>query len=52
MNPSNKKLGNLFEREFCEILAQHGFWVHNLTQNANGQPADIIAVRNGQAYLV
>ncbi len=52
MNPSNKKLGNLFEREFCEILAQHGFWVHNLTQNANGQPADIIAVRNGQAYLI
>lgn len=52
MNPSNKKLGNLFEKEFCEILGQHGFWVHNLTQNASGQPADVIAVRNGLAYLI
>lgn len=49
---SNKKLGNDFETEFCEILAQHGFWVHNLAQNQAGQPADVIAVRNGHAYLI
>ena len=49
---SNKKLGNSFETEFCEILAEHGFWVHQLSQNAAGQPADVIAVRNGRAYLI
>ena len=49
---TSKKLGNQFEKEFCEILFNHGFWCHNLAQNAAGQPADVIAVRNGQAYLI
>ena len=49
---SNKKLGNQFETEFCEILAEHGFWVHLLSQNAAGQPADVIAVKEGEAYLI
>lgn len=38
---SNKKLGNAFEMELCNILSSHGFWVHNLAQNSAGQPADI-----------
>ena len=49
---SNKKLGNSFETELCEILSMYGFWCHNMAQNAAGQPADVIAVRNGQAYLI
>ncbi len=49
---SNKSLGNAFERELCELLAGAGFWAHNLAQNQSGQPADIIAVRDGQAYLI
>lgn len=49
---TNKKLGNSFEAEFCEILSGYGFWCHNLAQNAAGQPADVIAVRNGKAYLI
>lgn len=49
---TSKKLGNQFEKEFCEILYTHGFWCHNLAQNAAGQPADVIAVRNGQVYLI
>lgn len=52
MNPSNKSLGNAFERELCELLVGAGFWVHNLAQNQSGQPADIIAVKNGYAYLI
>ena len=48
----NKKLGNDFEHELCEILADAGYWVHLLNQNKNGQPADIIAVKNGGAYLI
>lgn len=49
---SNRKIGNTFEAELCEILASEGFWAHNFTQNKNGQPADVIAVRNMQAYLI
>lgn len=49
---SNRKTGTAFERELCGILATHGFWAHNFTQSAAGQPADIIAVRAGAAYLI
>ena len=49
---SNKKAGNQFEAELCEILSMYGFWCHNLAQNSAGQPADVIAVRNGKAYLI
>ena len=49
---SNKKLGNRFEQKFCESLFQEGFWTHNLAQSSAGQPADVIAVRNGKAYLI
>ena len=49
---SNKKIGNGFEAEFCEKLFQNGYWVHNLAQNAAGQPADVVAVKNGVPYLI
>ena len=49
---TNKKLGNDFEQELCEKLSEHGFWCHNMAMNKSGQPADIIAVRNKQAYLI
>jgi len=49
---SNKKIGNEFETEFCERLSKEGFWCHNMTQNASGQPADVIAVKNQLAYLI
>lgn len=49
---SNKRLGNSFEQEFCQALFDKGFWVHNMAQKAEGQPADVIAVRNGTAHLI
>ena len=49
---SNKKNGNEFEREFAELLYDMGFWVHLLSQNQDGQPADVIAVKNKKAYLI
>jgi Holliday junction resolvase len=49
---SNKKLGNDFESEFCERLFEKGFWVHNMAQNVSGQPADVIAVKSGRAFLI
>ena len=49
---NNKQAGNNFEREFCEQLARNKFWAHFMGGSKNGQPADIIAVRNEKAYLI
>jgi Holliday junction resolvase len=49
---TNKKIGNDFEQELCDILARYGFWTHNMAMNKSGQPADIIAVKNKTAYLI
>ena len=50
---SNIKDGSKFEREFCELLSRKGFWAHRMAQNNAGQqPADIIAVFQGTAYLI
>lgn len=49
---SNKQAGTNFEREFCEQLAKDKFWAHFMGGSKNGQPADIIAVRNEHAYLI
>ncbi len=49
---SNRATGTRFEQELCELLAEHGFWAHNLTQNQAGQPADIIAVKGNYAVLI
>lgn len=48
----NKKIGNSFEAELCELLSMYGFWCHNFAQNAAGQPADVIAAKNGRSYLI
>lgn len=48
---NNKKLGTAFEREFCKILSDNGYWVHFISPNETGsQPFDIIAVKDGKAY--
>ena len=52
MKVINKKLGNDFEQELCQILADAGYWTHNFANRKNGQPADIIAVKNSKAYLI
>ena len=49
---NNKKLGNDFEQELCEILEDHGFWAHNFANRKNGQPADIIAAKGRLAFLI
>ena len=51
MEMSNKSAGTQFEREFAARLAAEGFWVHRFQDNKNGQPCDVIAARNGEAYL-
>lgn len=48
---SNKSNGTAFEREFARMLAGHDFWVHCIQDNANGQPFDVIAARDGVTYV-
>ena len=48
---SNKAAGTRFEKEFAGILADNWFWVHLFQDNRNGQPCDVIAARDGNAYL-
>lgn len=50
---NNKKIGSEFEEEFCKLLKNRGWWVHFFTPAPNGsQPCDIIAVKDGNAYLI
>lgn len=49
---TNKKVGNDFELEFCEMLSAHGVWVLNVPMSRAGQPADVIAVKNQHAFLI
>ena len=49
---NNKKIGNGFEQELCDILYAHGFWAHNMAMNKSGQPSDVIAAKNNRAYLI
>ena len=49
---NNKTIGNKFEQDLCDMLSEHGFWCHNMMMSKAGQPADIIAVRNGKSYLI
>lgn len=52
MGTENRKQGNAFERELCKDLSLWGFWVHNLAQNKQGQPFDVLAARNGKTYPI
>ena len=50
---SNNKVGAAFEKRFCKLLAENGFWVHRVSQNVAGQqPADVIAVKDRCAFLI
>ena len=48
----NRTVGGHFEEELCEMLAERGWWAHNMAQNQVGQPADVIAVKNNIAVLI
>ncbi len=47
---NNKSEGTAFEKEFAELLSERGFWAHLLQDNHNGQPFDVIAVKNDEPY--
>ena len=52
MSNNNRKVGTTFERDLCLSLSGYGFWCHNLAQNSQGQPFDVIASRNGKSHPI
>lgn len=52
MTNDNRRVGTGFEKQLCTSLSGYGFWAHNLAQNSQGQPFDIIAARNGKSYPI
>ena len=52
MTNDNRRVGTGFEKQLCLSLSGYGFWAHNLSQNSQGQPFDIIAARNGKSYPI
>lgn len=50
---NNKKIGTRWEKEFCNLLASKGYWVHFITPNIAGQqPFDIIAVKDNEPIAI
>ena len=49
---TNRTIGRRFEDEFCMLLAEHGYWAHNMAQNQVGQPADVITAKNNIPVLI
>lgn len=50
---SNIVIGSKFEREFCKLLVQHGFYSLRIPKNAGGQqPADVLAVKGRYHALI
>lgn len=52
MKNENRKIGNAFEQRLCLSLSAYGFWAHNLAQNKQGQPFDVMASRNGRTHPI
>lgn len=50
---NNKKIGNEFEIEFCQLMAADGYWVHFISpDNRGAQPFDVIAAKDGKPIAV
>lgn len=47
-----KKIGNEYETKFAEYIQGKGFWCTILPYGKNGQPCDIIAVKNNRTTFV
>lgn len=46
-----KKLGNEYEQLFLKKLQSKGFWCHLFAYKPEGQPCDVVAIKNGVGCL-
>lgn len=49
---SNIKEGNDFEHVILLRLKDKGYWSHNFANKSNGQPMDIIAIKDDKKFLL
>ena len=49
---NNTKIGNKTENKIVDIFRTHSYWVYNTPHKINGQPVDIIAINDKNAWLV
>ena len=49
---NQKKIGNETEQRFLDLLQEKGYWCHLFAYNKNGQPCDIIAIKDGKPFLI
>lgn len=47
-----KKIGNDTERKCLDLLQGMGYWCHLFAYNKNGQPCDVVAIKDNKAFLV
>ena len=47
-----KNIGNDTEKMLLELLQDKGYWCHLFAYNKNGQPCDIIAIKDNEAWLI
>lgn len=48
----NKKIGNNCEKELIYLLSNNGWWCHLFAYKAEGQPCDVIALKNNIPLLI
>ena len=52
MSEIQKQVGNKCEKEYLNVLQEHGYWCHLFTNAISGQPCDIVAIKDNVAYLI
>lgn len=49
---NKKKIGNDTEKKALELLSDLGYRCHLFSYNSNGQPCDVVAMKNDRAFLI
>lgn len=52
MGSNQIKIGTEYEVELAKWLKNHKFWAYNMPRKTNGQPCDIVAIKNNTAILM
>ena len=46
------KIGTKSEKDLAKLLRKFGFWNYNMPVKTNGQPCDIVAIRENVPFLI
>lgn len=48
----NKNIGNEYEGKFVELMSRNGWWCHLFAYKPEGQPCDVVALRDNVPLLI